>query len=56
MPVDGPTTVVARFERRRDVRVDPEGPECVVEVEDEEFREREGVGESLGGWGGGGEG
>ena len=37
-----------------DVRVDPEGPEGVVEVEDDEGGEREGVGECFGDGGGGG--
>ena len=36
------------------MRVDPEGPEGVVEVEDDQGREGEGVGEGCGDWVGGG--
>ena len=38
---DGQPAVAAAFERGRDVRVDPEGPEGVVEVEDDELGQRE---------------
>ena len=42
------------FQRGGYVRVDPEGPEGVVEVEDDEFGEREAVREGGGGGKGGG--
>lgn len=45
IPVLYSCTVGYGFERRCDVRVDPEGPEGVVEVEDYEGWEGETVGE-----------
>ena len=54
VPVHGARIVVFGFERRRHVRVDPEGPQRVVEVEDQQLWEWEAVGEGGGdgGWGG----
>jgi hypothetical protein len=34
------------------VCVDPEGPECIVQIEGDQFREGQAVGESCGGHGG----
>lgn len=48
-PVDGFGVVVLSFQGRGDVGVDPEGPEGVVEVEDDYSREGEAVGKGFGG-------
>lgn len=61
LPVDGFGVVVFGFQRRCDVGVDPEGPERIVEVEDDDLGQREAIIEGFwgrnvfgdDGWGGG---
>jgi hypothetical protein len=44
--------IVARLDRSGDVGVDPERPQCVIQVEDKDLRQEQPIVE--GGWGGGG--
>jgi hypothetical protein len=37
--------IIHRFERRRDVRVNPKRPKCVVDIEDDDFGKGETVDE-----------
>lgn len=47
LPIHDPRPLLPHLERRTDVRVDPEGPERVVEIEDEQFGQGAAVLEGL---------
>ena len=49
IPIYAFRAVIFRFQGRRDVRVNPKGPERIVEIEDDQLREREAICEGF--WG-----
>jgi hypothetical protein len=49
VPIYGLCAVVFCFEWGRDVRVYPEGPQCVVEIKYDHFWKREAIGKCFGG-------
>lgn len=49
VPVDNARVVVASFDRGAAVRVDPEGPQGVVEIECDQLGQGQAIGEGGGG-------